>query len=73
MPEREGPTRQMSHSVSDAGAAKAGQQVVYGLRPESMALEESAARVIDIVDERARRLGGRLRRPPNVSSDLPHA
>ena len=38
-----------------------------------MALEESAARVIDIVDERARRLGGRLRRPPNVSSDLPHA
>lgn len=36
-----------------------------------MALEESAARVVDLVDDRARRLGGRLRRPPNVSSDLP--
>jgi len=36
-----------------------------------MALEESAARVVDLVEDRARRLGGRLRRPPNVSSDLP--
>lgn len=37
-----------------------------------MALEEAAARVVDLVEERSRRLGGRLRRPPNVASDLPH-
>ena len=36
-----------------------------------MALEESAARVIDLVEERARRFGQQLRRPPNVSSTLP--
>ncbi len=36
-----------------------------------MALEESAARVVDIVTERARRLGGTLRRPANVTSQLP--
>lgn len=36
-----------------------------------VALEESAARVIDLVDERAGRLGHQLRRPPNLSSDLP--
>lgn len=36
-----------------------------------MALEESAARVIDIVEERANRLGTQLRRLPNLSSDLP--
>ena len=36
-----------------------------------MALEESAARVIDIVEERAHRLGTQLRRLPNVSSELP--
>lgn len=36
-----------------------------------MALEESAARVIDLVEERARRMGEQLRRPPNVSSTLP--
>lgn len=35
-----------------------------------MALEESAARVVDLVEGRARLLGGRLR-PPNVSSNLP--
>jgi len=35
------------------------------------ALEESAARVVDLVEDRARKLGGRLRRPPNVASDLP--
>lgn len=35
-----------------------------------MALEESAARVVDMVEDRARRLGGRLRRPANVDSDL---
>lgn len=37
----------------------------------SMALEESASRVIDLVEERARRAGASLRRPPNVSSALP--
>lgn len=35
------------------------------------ALEESAARIVDLVEDRSRKLGGRLRRPPNVSSDLP--
>ena len=36
-----------------------------------MALEESAARVIDLVEERARRAGEHLRRLPNVTSALP--
>lgn len=36
-----------------------------------MALEESAARVIDIVDARARALGGQLRRPPGELSLTP--
>ncbi len=36
-----------------------------------MALEESAARIVDIVEERARQAGGRLRRPTNVTSSLP--
>ena len=35
-----------------------------------MALEESAARVVDLVEARARRAGERLRPPPNESSDL---
>lgn len=41
------------------------------LNTTDMALEESAARVVDIVSERAKRLGGTLRRPPNVTSQLP--
>lgn len=36
-----------------------------------MALEEAAARVVDLVDERARKHGGRLRRPPGSNSTLP--
>lgn len=32
-----------------------------------MALEEAAARVVDLVDDRARKHGGRLRRPPGIS------
>nr|NLI51168.1 kinase/pyrophosphorylase [Propionibacterium sp.] len=36
-----------------------------------MALEESAARIVDIVEERARQAGGQLRRPANVTSSLP--
>jgi regulator of PEP synthase PpsR (kinase-PPPase family) len=36
-----------------------------------MALEESAARIVDIVQERARRAGAQLRRPANVTSELP--
>ncbi len=41
------------------------------LNTTDMALEESAARVVDIVSDRARRLGGTLRRPPNLTSELP--
>lgn len=37
-----------------------------------MALEEAAARIVDLVEERARKHGGRLRRPPGVASELPH-
>ncbi len=36
-----------------------------------MALEESAARIVDIVEQRARRAGAQLRRPANVTSSLP--
>ncbi|WP_232549342.1 pyruvate, water dikinase regulatory protein [Propioniciclava soli] len=36
-----------------------------------MALEEAAARIVDLVEERARKHGGRLRRPANTSSTLP--
>ena len=36
-----------------------------------LALEESAARIVDLVDERARKLGGQLRRPPGIVSNLP--
>ena len=36
-----------------------------------LALEESAARIVDLVDDRARKLGGRLRRPPGVEAGLP--
>lgn len=36
------------------------------------ALEESAARVVDIVTDRARKFGGQLRRP-QVVSELPHS
>lgn len=43
------------------------------LNTTDMALEESAARVIDIVRERGRRMGGRLRRPANTTSQLPGA
>ncbi len=43
------------------------------LNTTDMALEESAARVVDIVTERARRLGGTLRRPANITSQLPAA
>lgn len=35
-----------------------------------MALEESASRILDLVEERARIHRGKLRRPPNVNSDL---
>ena len=35
-----------------------------------MALEESASRILDIVEERARIHKGKLRRPPNITSEL---
>lgn len=35
-----------------------------------LALEEAAARIVDLVDERARKLGGRLKRPPGIVSNL---
>lgn len=35
-----------------------------------MALEESASRILDIVEERARIHKGKLRRPPNIASEL---
>ena len=41
------------------------------LNTTDMALEESAARVIDIVTERAKRFGSTLRRPANITSELP--
>lgn len=40
------------------------------LNTTGMALEESAARVLDIVKDRARRFGGELRRPANLTSEL---
>ena len=40
------------------------------LNTTDMALEESAARIIDIVKARAQRLGGTLRRPANTTSEL---
>lgn len=36
-----------------------------------MALEEAAARIVDLVEERAGKHGGHLRRPPGVASELP--
>ena len=32
-----------------------------------VAIEEAASRIVDIVDERARKVGARLRRPPGIS------
>ncbi|MFZ2749531.1 MAG: kinase/pyrophosphorylase, partial [Propioniciclava sp.] len=37
-----------------------------------MALEESASRILDIVEERARIHRGKLRRVPNINSELNH-
>ena len=36
-----------------------------------LALEEAASRIIDMVDQRAQRVGARLRRPPGVITSRP--
>lgn len=74
-----GVTRAMKDGYIDLGSIYAeldeAAQIMKQLRcpvinTTGMALEESASRVLDVVEERARIHGASLRRPPNVASVL---